>query len=181
MYFFAGTDYPTSPLYDSMISDKMCVDTLTKKLRGGEYKTFDPFFRDIRLIFSNAIRYNKIFKDRVVLMEQEAEKVAAEQAMYDSNRPQPDRINIHDQEIKAYNSALLMQQKSEEEITKCIHCTAERIGRLKVERNMKRRKETAVKAESKRRAIEREAQELEERKAAEKQGERASCGRILER
>jgi len=81
------------PDYLTIIKYPMDFETVTKKLYGGEYQNIDQFAHDVRLIFSNCVKYNsaehKFSKDAEYLQNIFDTRIAALKAsnelMEDSN------------------------------------------------------------------------------------------------
>jgi hypothetical protein len=61
-YFFFRPVDPVAdgaPEYFRVITEPMCFLTIQKKLDSEQYKTFEPFIRDMKLTLENAMLYNQ--------------------------------------------------------------------------------------------------------------------------
>jgi len=115
MSIYVKTIYP--PDYTAYIAkprDWTYCDTNLKKRK---YKLIGEFLEDVKLIFSNALKYNVTAKD--------TNKVSG----------------------SAYNSALIMAKKLETAIDKMLISISERIGRDEVDKNTERRELDEVQQE----------------------------------
>jgi hypothetical protein len=101
MIFFLKPDFP--PDYFAFISKPMEWETCDKKLQQREYNTYGEMIEDLRLIFTNAMKYNGRVKD------------------------------IDPTSKVAYDSAIYMSGKLESAIQRMFITAADRIEREKVE------------------------------------------------
>ena len=100
-FFISPVNFP--PDYTVFISKPMAWDMCKDNLDGGRYKTFGEVVADLRLIFSNALKYNAGARSSSKVSEM------------------------------AYNSAIHMSGKLEAAIDKLLLNVADRIGRERID------------------------------------------------
>ena len=116
MTFFISANYPAD--YTAFIAKPMDWEKVQRKLKKRQYDTFNDIIEDLRLIFSNALKYNSRLRGT-------------------------DTINA-----RAYDSALIMQKKLEAAINKLLISASDRIERERIDHaNAEREIEAAERAE----------------------------------
>jgi Bromodomain len=118
-FFLSELSFPAD--YTAFISKPMAWERVQKNLKKRRYNKFGEVIDDLRLIFSNALKYNERHKD------------------------------IDETSAKAYDGAVIMSGKLESAIEKMFLAVSDRLGREKVENAMQEREEEAAeRAESER-------------------------------
>ena len=116
MTFFIAPNYPHD--YAAYISKPMDWEKVQRMLKKRQYRTFGDFIEDLRLIFSNALKYNA--------KHQGTDNVSG----------------------RAYESAIYMSQKLEVAISKMLLTVSDRLERERIDHtNAEREIEAAERAE----------------------------------
>jgi hypothetical protein len=111
-FFLSELSFPAD--YTAFISKPMAWERVQKNLKKRRYNKFGEVIEDLRLIFSNALKYNERHKD------------------------------IDETSAKAYDGAIIMSGKLEAAIEKMFLTVSDRLGREKVEISMQEREEEAT-------------------------------------
>lgn len=111
-FFLSELSFPAD--YTAFISKPMAWERVQKNLKKRRYNTFGEVIEDLRLIFSNALKYNERHKD------------------------------IDETSAKAYDGAIVMSGKLEAAIERMFLAVSDRLGREKVEFSMQEREEEAM-------------------------------------
>lgn len=111
-FFLSELSFPAD--YTAFISKPMAWERVQKNLKKRRYNKFGEVIEDLRLIFSNALKYNERHKD------------------------------IDETSAKAYDGAIIMSGKLEAAIEKMFLTVSDRLGREKVEISMQEREEEAI-------------------------------------
>ena len=111
-FFLSELSFPAD--YTAFISKPMAWERAQKNLKKRRYNKFGEVIDDLRLIFSNALKYNERHKD------------------------------IDETSAKAYDGAMLMSGKLEAAVEKLFLTVSDRLGREKVEHSMEEREEEAA-------------------------------------